>query len=242
MCSHNRQQQSTATAVTQQSKGKKGKDSAAFVESNHPQTQAYISQEKTTKASIMHVGAFMVPADKVATCEPTDSVKYVLDTMLQRRIGAIVVLVPGKYKIPIGLITKSDLLMAYASRVPMNRPAKEIMTKDIDTVKESMSRDQAARVLTRNRNHHAIVVDENEHFKGIISTWDIVVECAKDDQAWPWNRSADGKFHKPDETKGSTESSAEQETTSSENTEPGLTGANMGDSFRAYVDNLGYFD
>jgi len=126
----------------------------------------------------------MVPADKVATCEPTDSVKYVLDTMLQRRIGAIVVLVPGKYKIPIGLITKSDLLMAYASRVPMNRPAKEIMTKDIDTVKESMSRDQAARVLTRNRNHHAIVVDENEHFKGIISTWDIVVECAKDDQAW----------------------------------------------------------
>uniref|UniRef100_A0A7R9WUI7 CBS domain-containing protein n=1 Tax=Craspedostauros australis TaxID=1486917 RepID=A0A7R9WUI7_9STRA len=132
----------------------------------------------------MHVGAFMVPAQKVVTCRPSDSVQDVLDKMVTRHVGAIVVFTEGTSRIPIGLITKTDLLMAYSTRIPLYCKAEEIMTRDLDSVHETMSRDQAARVLIRNRAHHAIVVDKDDNFKGIISTMDIAIECAKDDQAW----------------------------------------------------------
>jgi CBS-domain-containing membrane protein len=116
------------------------------------------------------------------------------------------------------------------------------MSKDLETVDDTMSRDQAARVLERNKNHHAIVVDSNKHFKGVVSSWDITVECAKDDRAFPWNRSPDGRFHSPNE-KPDLGTSPTSTTESPINQQPvGLHRSQMGDSFRAYIDNLGYFD
>jgi hypothetical protein len=43
-----------------------------------------------------------------------------------------------------------------------------------------------------------IVVDEeHSHFVGIISSWDIATECAKDDRAWPYLRTENGQFPIP---------------------------------------------
>lgn len=56
--------------------------------------------------------------------------------------------------------------------------------KDLLTVVDTESRDQAARAFERNQNHHAVVVDKNGSFVGIISAWDIAAECVRDDQAW----------------------------------------------------------
>jgi CBS domain-containing protein len=193
----------------------------------------------------MQLSAFMVPAEKVITVSPNDTIKMAMDLMVEHNIGAIVVLVTGTYHVPIGIVTKTDLVKACHDNVTLNLPVKEIMSHNLATCVETMSRDQAARVLEKNKNHHALVVDKNCHFKGLISLWDITVECAKDDRAWPWNRSEDGKFHKPNENiVGTSPTSTTMDITpvADRNVRPITRRSQMGDSFRGYVDTLGYFD
>lgn len=150
----------------------------------------------------------MIPATKVVAVKPKDTVRIVLDLMLVNEIGALVVLdqtAPRnlddksdvKLPIPIGIITKSDVVMAYQNMVKLDDPCAKIMFKgEMQTCTVDMSRDRAARVLESTHNHHLIVVDpSHKEFLGLISSWDITSECAKDDRAWPFLRSEDGKFH-----------------------------------------------
>ena len=192
----------------------------------------------------MRVAAFMIPAKDVVTVGPEESIRKCMDLMLAKKIGAVVVLIhTDQYHCPIGIVTKTDILRAYHDNVRTYQPVKDIMSKNLDICTEDMNRDQAARVLEKNKNHHAIVVDSNDHFQGLVSSWDITVECAKDDRAWPWNRSEDGKFHKPSEA-ADTDILGTSPTSSllHPNSRPVTSRGQMGDSFRAYVDNLGYFD
>ena len=152
----------------------------------------------------MHVSGFMVPAEKVATCGPRDTIKQAMDAMLEKKVGSVVVVLAGRrlhgaYHVPVGLVTKTDLVSAYKQGLTLDHAVKEIMSKDIQTCDINLSRDGAAALLERNKTHHAIVVDGNKHFEGLISSLDIASECAKDNKAFPWNRSPDGRFHKPDE-------------------------------------------
>jgi hypothetical protein len=93
------------------------------------------------------------------------------------------------------------------------------------------------------QNHHAIVVGPNAEFKGLVSSWDITVECARDDRAWPWNRPEDGRFHKANEHElGASPTTPVDEAHISNVRASGERPSHLGDSFRAYIDNLGYFD
>lgn len=101
-----------------------------------------------------------------------------------------------------------------------------------------------------------MVVNKDGDFKGLISSWDITVECARDDRAWPWNRQEDGKFHraggdakKTSATGPAASTTAElgtspttpvDETHFSKNNEQRQS--HLGDSFRDYIDNLGLVD
>lgn len=190
----------------------------------------------------MRVSGFMIPSKDVATVDPSDSIRKAMDLMLERNVGAVVVLVTGTYHVPIGIVTKTDLLKAYHDNLTVDHAVKEIMTKDLLTCSETMSRDQAAAVLERNKNHHAIVVDENQHFKGLVTAWDITVECARDDRAWPWNRHEDGKAHRVDEPSAASMATSPTSSMIHPNSRPVVRRSQMGDSFRAYIDNLGYFD
>lgn len=105
---------------------------------------------------------------------------------------------------PIGIITKSDILFAYHNMVGIDDPCEAIMPRDkpLQTCSPNVDRDQAARILEQNHTHHIIVVnkdasDDSPHFVGLISSWDLSAECARDDRAWPWIRSEDGRFHNP---------------------------------------------
>jgi hypothetical protein len=90
------------------------------------------------------------------------------------------------------------------------------MTKGtLQTCSPTCDRDKAARILEESHHHHLLVVDDHtQTFAGLVSSWDITAECARDDRAWPWNRSEDGKFHKPiaDTKKHSTAEKYEKQT------------------------------
>lgn len=165
----------------------------------------------------MHVSGFMIPAEKVVAVSPDDTVRAVMDAMLENKIGSVIVIKKEKKKpkdgeekhvetllpMPVGIITKSDILKAYQGRLGVDARYETIMSKDdLATCSPNMTRDQAARILEKTHHHHIIVVDDqHEHFLGLVSSWDITVECAKDDRAWPWIRSQDGKVHGAKEEK-----------------------------------------
>jgi hypothetical protein len=104
------------------------------------------------------------------------------------------------------------------------------------------------------QNHHALVVDKNGDFRGLISSWDITAECARDDRAWPWNRQEGGKFAQrmsatptgAAELGTSPTTPADEAHISNVRGGGGIGGrqrnSQMGDSFRAYIDNLGLVD
>lgn len=56
-----------------------------------------------------------------------------------------------------------------------------------------------AQILEKNKTHHVVVVDEKHaRFVGLVSSWDIASECAKDNRAWPYLRGEDGKIPFPE--------------------------------------------
>jgi CBS domain-containing protein len=147
----------------------------------------------------MLVSAFMVPAANVATCCPADTIQTALDAMVSKKVGAMVVLHQSNYHMPVGIVTKTDFVEAYQKGIPVSTHMGTIMSHNLVTIRDTMNRDDAAKIFERGKVHHAIVLGELGEFMGLISAWDIAVECARDARAWPWNRSVDGKFHKPNE-------------------------------------------
>jgi CBS domain-containing protein len=181
----------------------------------------------------------MVPAEEVATCVPSDTIKTACDAMLQKKIGAVVILdddTTTEFHKPVGIVTKTDLVAAYQKGMTLDSPIGEIMSTNLDTVNVNQSRDQAAHAFDNNKNHHALVINTNGKFMGIISAWDIAAEAARDDKAFPWQnlRAKDGKFHKPTMSSPRSVDDAPQQQRVS----------HIGDSFRDYVDHLDliYYD
>ena len=143
----------------------------------------------------MHVSAFMVPAEKVHTCTSKDTIDHVLEIVVEKGVSAVVVV--DNYQEAVGMVTSSNLTAAYKKGVPVSHPVSEIMVKQphLDTILDTDSRDTAAAMLESCGRHHAVVVNAQGHFVGLISAWDVVAEVAKDARAWPWMRTDDGKVH-----------------------------------------------
>lgn len=93
----------------------------------------------------------------------------------------------SKHQKPHGIVTKTDILHAYRRQ-----------DKPLVTCKPGDDRDRVASIIERNKMHHVIVMNEQEeHFIGIVSSLDIAKECARDNRAWPYLRSEDGRVHLP---------------------------------------------
>lgn len=137
----------------------------------------------------------------MVTADSNSSVQEVLDLMVSKQVGAVIIVSTKeddtKKNIPEGIITKTDILHAYRRRVDINDSCRDIIkAKSLVTCKPDDDRDMVASIIERNKMHHVIVVHE-EHFVGIVSSWDIAAECAKDNRAWPYLRSEDGSIQFP---------------------------------------------
>lgn len=179
----------------------------------------------------MHISGFMCPVDKVISCRPDHSIRTALDLMTSKKIGCVVVLDPEKKNRPLGLVTKTVMLEAFQKGMnPDVNTVADIMETSMTAVLETMYRDDAAKVFEREKKHHAIVIDKDQNWKGVISSWDIAVECAKDARAWPWNRTDNNKLTSEAMTPSSPRSPVEAEPRERRS------------SFAQYIDNLQYLD
>ena len=138
----------------------------------------------------------MRPANEVVFTAPSDSIREAMDKMLRHKISSVVVTMSSTSKQALGIITKSDLMKAYHDRVDINADCSEIMTPAdrLETCSPNDDKSKVASILESTHHHHVLVVDETSQFVGIVSSWDITSEDAKDSRAWPYLRGDDGEI------------------------------------------------
>ena len=90
----------------------------------------------------------------------------------------------------LGILTKTDFVDAYEKQLSLETPVKDIMTQILACIKANIGRDDAAKFFDNEHKHHAIVIDNDGNYVGLISSWDVASETAKDARAWPWPRDA----------------------------------------------------
>lgn len=146
----------------------------------------------------MKVANFMVPRNKVVTCYPDDSLKTVMKKMLDNVIGSVVVLQDDQGDIPVGIVTKTDLIRGWEQGLDASTDtAKEVMGTNIETVSDTAPSGVAAEHFEKLRHRHAFVMDKDNKFVGIVTAYDIAVETARDHKAWPYsNRDAIAEKYK----------------------------------------------
>ena len=154
----------------------------------------------------MQVSKFMIPANKVVTVLPEETIQTVMVIMMTKRIGTVVVvdedtqreatllLLENENKkawlpMPLGIITKSDIMKAYQDGVPIDASCKEIMhpaSAELKTCTPNMSRNEVSKILNEIKTHHLIVVDDRQpnRFVGILSSFDIASDCANGGFQW----------------------------------------------------------
>lgn len=142
----------------------------------------------------MLVSGFMIPYGKVLKCEASNTVREVLNLMMDWHVSCLVIVLEDK---PTGIISKTDMCWCYHNGISLDAQVGDIMpwTAGVKKIKSTMDRDSAAKFFEKNKIHHALVVDDHDKAVGLISALDIASEVAKDARAWPWNRQEDGRVH-----------------------------------------------
>ncbi len=110
---------------------------------------------------------------KVITMAPETRISTIVHRLQQERVGAILLCVDGKTIN--GIISERDIvygLVKYGVEL-MDRPASELMTKDVVTCAPDDKITEVMATMTQRRVRH-IPVTENGELCGIVSIGDVV--------------------------------------------------------------------
>jgi CBS domain-containing protein len=108
----------------------------------------------------------------VSTVDPDTTVGELLDGLVTRNIGAMVVVGPGGL---IGIVSERDVVrkLHELGADLLARPVSEIMTAQVITCSPADSVDSLSALMTTNRVRHVPVIDGGE-LAGIVSIGDVV--------------------------------------------------------------------
>jgi CBS domain-containing protein len=136
----------------------------------------------------MKVQYFMIPKDQVATVHPEDTILSAAKIITERQVGSVVVV--NNNGLPLGIITKTDIVTSVVQSKSSSSHVIDIMSDDLLFVEETAERDHVADVMAKNKKHHVLVKNTKGEFVGLTTTLDVVHEAALDAKAFPYNRSA----------------------------------------------------
>ena len=103
------------------------------------------------------------------TIPPDATLADALKLMAEHKISGIPVVEPGSHRL-VGIVTNRDVRFA----TDPNEPIRALMTKDgLVTVRESVSREDAKRILHQHRIEKLIVVDDAYRCVGLVTVKDI---------------------------------------------------------------------
>jgi len=108
----------------------------------------------------------------VSTAKPDDLLVTAARTMLERKIGCVVV-VEGERAV--GIVTESDLTKCAALGHDPNRtPVKDVMSKPPVTCAPQTRIEEAYALMRRNQIRHLPIVEKESNVVGIVTMKDLV--------------------------------------------------------------------
>ena len=108
--------------------------------------------------------------------EPGERITEVAQRMVERNVGAVVVLDGGR---PVGIMTERDLMRAVARGLPGDAVVADYMTKDPETIAADDTTQHAAVLMLHGGFRHLPVV-EGDDVIGILSIRDLMRIALKD--------------------------------------------------------------
>ena len=108
----------------------------------------------------------------VVTVAPSTTIFKAASLMRESRIGCLIVV--DQHEKPQGIVTETDIIhKIVAEKKPLKTQVKEIMTRDLKTIKEDETIEQAGKVMTAHLIRRLPVLKDKK-LVGIITLKDVV--------------------------------------------------------------------
>jgi CBS domain-containing protein len=105
--------------------------------------------------------------EDVISAKPSITVKDAIRTQQEKHVGSIVITDNnGKC---IGIFTERDTIRLVASDIPLDTPINQVMTKNVVTIGEEASLEEAKRLIISHGIRHLPVVDSKGELVGLFS-------------------------------------------------------------------------
>lgn len=111
-----------------------------------------------------------VAAVGLKSLKESDSLSIVLEEISSYRFGAI--LITDEFYTPTGVISKTDLILAYKHGIDLDVPASAIMSQPVQTCSSDELLEQALRKMIFSDIHRLFVINNDETLTGVFSLTD----------------------------------------------------------------------
>lgn len=105
--------------------------------------------------------------EDVVTAKPNITVKDAVRTLQEKHVGSIVI--TDNSEKCIGIFTERDAIRIITSDVPLDTPVNQVMTKNVVTIGEEASLEEAKRLIISHGIRHLPVVDSKGELLGLFS-------------------------------------------------------------------------
>ncbi|MEM1948027.1 MAG: CBS domain-containing protein [Candidatus Caldarchaeum sp.] len=108
---------------------------------------------------------------KLVTAREDEKVAEVAEKMLHARVSSVVIMSDDNVA---GIVTEKDFVKFFALRVQHHAPIKLFMTRDVITIREDKSVNDARNIMLSNNIRHLPVVNTEGKLVGMLTTRDII--------------------------------------------------------------------
>lgn len=105
--------------------------------------------------------------ENVITTKEETTIEDAIKILFEKHVGALVI-TDDKRKCK-GIFTERDALRSVARKVPLNTHLRNVMSKNIVTVREDASFAEAKRLIISHRIRHLPVVDKKGYLVGMLA-------------------------------------------------------------------------
>jgi len=105
--------------------------------------------------------------ENVVTTNPNITVKDAIKTLNEKHVGSIVVTDDNEKCV--GIFTERDAIRIIANEVPLDTTIDQVMTKNVATIGEEASLEEARRLVISHGIRHLPVVDRKGELTGLLS-------------------------------------------------------------------------
>ena len=105
--------------------------------------------------------------EDVVTAKPNITIKDAVRTLHEKHVGSIVITDDNQKCV--GIFTERDAIRIIANEVPLDTTIDQVMTKNVATIGEEASLEEARRLVISHGIRHLPVVDRKGELTGLLS-------------------------------------------------------------------------